>query len=185
MLRSENAMNRYDDDRNRRYATDDLRACTGVQRGVYGRYDEDDWLSRGGRRETAWDYGDHAAGRGPYSWPPGRPPCIDGDIRHGDYRDHYGSDRGHATSITVSASHQRKRRAAGTRRSARCRTQDARQRTTARPVPDAPRPCFRCAAATRCSVARRSAATGNTQRDRRARRRRRDEHRGCHQNSGR
>lgn len=91
-------MNRNDNDRNRpsrRYAPDDLRAYTGVQRGAYGRYDEDDWLPREVRSEAVWDYGDQGAGRGPDPGPRGRPLQVDTEIRHGDFRNHYGSDRGH------------------------------------------------------------------------------------------
>lgn len=96
-------MQRNDDQRNRprrRPADTDLHDYTGVQRGVYGRYDEDDWQprERAASREADWDYGNFSAERGSAAtahgdWP--REPRFPGERQRGDYRDHYGGERGH------------------------------------------------------------------------------------------
>jgi hypothetical protein len=96
-------MNRNGNDRNRPArppSPDDLRAYSGVQRGAYGRYDEDDWQPREERGEEPWGYGDYAAERGLSQNPRGdwsrdRQPYVNADAQRGDYRDHYGNERGH------------------------------------------------------------------------------------------
>ena len=96
-------MNRNGNDRNRRLhdtSRDDLRAYSGVQRGAYGRYDEDDWQPRDQRSEEPWGYGDYAAERGLSQSPRGdwsraSQPYVNADAQRGDYREHYGNERGH------------------------------------------------------------------------------------------
>lgn len=98
-------MNRNDRNRPPRApAPTDLRDYTGVQRGAYGRYDEDDWQPPRSRGEESWGYGDYSAERG-ISQSAGRgdwtqsPPFSATDAQRGDYRAHYGNERGHSHDI--------------------------------------------------------------------------------------
>lgn len=78
----------------------DLRDYTGVQRGAYGRYDEDDWQPRELRRDDA-GYGDLSAERGlgrGRSWET-QGGAAQSERQRGDYRDHYGRERGHGHDI--------------------------------------------------------------------------------------
>lgn len=79
----------------------DLSEHTGVQRDSYGRYDEDDWQPREQRAGERWDYGDFSAERGPNHTPRhdgnrSRSPYATPDAQRGDYRNHYGAERGHS-----------------------------------------------------------------------------------------
>lgn len=93
-------MNRNDRNRQSGRYADDLRAYSGVQRGAYGRYDEDDWQPRERRGETQWGFGDYEAERGLSQGTRSdgsrdRAPYANADAQRGDYRDHYGNERGH------------------------------------------------------------------------------------------
>lgn len=97
-------MNRNGNDRNdkpRTPGSNELRAYDGVQRGAYGRYDEDDWQPRQSRRDEPWGYGDLSAGRGPGQsgrgdWTRAPQPNPNSDAQRGDYRAHFGAERGHS-----------------------------------------------------------------------------------------
>lgn len=80
------------------------RSHAGVQHGAYGRYDEDDALPRSmhaaAREESGWGYGDYDAerglgGNGRRDWPGGSQPYAQPDRQRGDYRAHFGHERGH------------------------------------------------------------------------------------------
>ena len=84
------------------------RSHAGVQRGAYGRYDEDDAMPRGvyagPRDESDWGYGDYAAerglgGNGRGDWPGKRQPYAQPDRQRGDYRAHFGHERGHGHDV--------------------------------------------------------------------------------------
>jgi osmotically-inducible protein OsmY len=74
---------------------EDLRNHRGVQRGAYGRYDEDDRQPRG----QDWGYGDYAAERGVSGLSrrdfPQDSPYAQQEVQRGDYRGNYGHERGH------------------------------------------------------------------------------------------
>ncbi|HSX62511.1 MAG TPA: BON domain-containing protein [Tahibacter sp.] len=87
--------NGNDRDRPRQPPRTDLRDYAGVQRGTYGRYDEDDWQPRDQRGEDRWGYGDYVAERGLSQQPGGMSSHFDAEAQRGDYRGHYGAERGH------------------------------------------------------------------------------------------
>lgn len=105
-------MNRNDRNRRPEPSSENLSAYSGVQRGAYGRYDEDDWQPREQRSEERgqprlqrgeeqWGYGDYEAERGLSQGPRGdgsrhRGPYANADAQRGDYRDYYGNERGHS-----------------------------------------------------------------------------------------
>jgi hypothetical protein len=97
-------MNRNGNPRDRSTRTEaqrDLGDYAGVQRGSYGRYDEDDWQPRESRAGERWGYGDFSAERGLSQGPRGdwnrdSSPYATPDAQRGDYRDHYGAERGHS-----------------------------------------------------------------------------------------
>ncbi len=79
----------------------DLGEYSGVQQGSYGRYDEDDWHPREPRSGDRWGYGDFSAERGPGhaprgDWNRGGASHNAGESQRGDYRHHYGAERGHS-----------------------------------------------------------------------------------------
>lgn len=78
----------------------DLGEYAGVQRDSYGRYDEDDWQAREQHAGERWGYGDFSAERGTSYGPRNDgdrhgSPHTSGDAQRGDYRHHYGAERGH------------------------------------------------------------------------------------------
>lgn len=99
-------MNRNDNDSNRKPrtpGTGELRDYAGVQHGAYGRYDEDDWRPQAARSET-WGYGDFSAERGPgqsgrQDWTRAPQPYANTDAQRGDYRAHFGAERGHSRDV--------------------------------------------------------------------------------------
>lgn len=79
----------------------DLGEYAGVQRDSYGRYDEDDWQLREQRTGERWGYGDFSAERGVSYGQRGDgnrhgSPHTSADAQRGDYRQHYGAERGHS-----------------------------------------------------------------------------------------
>jgi len=89
-------------DRSRRQEpTRDLGEYAGVQRGSYGRYDEDDWQQREPRNGEGWGYGDFSSERGQGhaprgDWNRGGASNNAAESQRGNYRNSYGTERGHS-----------------------------------------------------------------------------------------